>query len=103
MTGLLFSKRAVASILTYTLFCAFFLTTWSRYSYGGYSATIQEGRAGAEEMLKKRGASSISIAFVADGRVVWTQVTDVNYFSLLTTIKIPGFQLSRKSVPFGGR
>jgi len=30
-------------------------------------------------------------------------VTDVNYFSRLTTIKIPGLPLSRKSVSFGGR
>ncbi len=38
-----------------------------------YSATIAEGRAAANEILEQTGASSMTVGFYADGRIVWTE------------------------------
>ncbi len=38
-----------------------------------YSATIAEGHAAATDMMAQTGASSISLALVANGQIVWTE------------------------------
>ncbi len=38
-----------------------------------YSATIRDGRAAAKAVLKQTGATSLSLALVSNGRVVWRQ------------------------------
>ncbi len=38
-----------------------------------YNATIAEGTTAANEMLEQTGSASVSVAFVADGKVVWAE------------------------------
>ncbi|MFO8089896.1 MAG: hypothetical protein R6U13_08680 [Desulfatiglandaceae bacterium] len=38
-----------------------------------YTATIEEGRTAAKEILDKTGANSMIVGFCADGRIVWTE------------------------------
>ena len=42
-------------------------------SSNDYSATIAEGRSAANDMLVQTGASSISVAFVANEQVIWAE------------------------------
>ncbi len=42
-------------------------------SQPAYGATVEEGRLAANETLQQTGASSISVGFFADGRIVWTE------------------------------
>ena len=38
-----------------------------------YAVTIRDGRAAAKAVLKQTGATSLSLALVSNGRVVWRQ------------------------------
>jgi len=74
MTSRLFSRRSLVTGLLYAFFCTFFLAACGDGSSDSYLATIQEGRAAAKKMLEKTGgASSLSLAFVADGCIVWSE------------------------------
>jgi len=64
----------------YRIFCLFFLALCLSYSSVAaasspfpYNAAITEGRAAAEEIMKKTGASSISLAFIDKERLVWQE------------------------------
>lgn len=54
-----------------------------------YPATIEEGRAAARSMLEQTGASSISVAFVADGGLVWAETFSQEVDSKNTPPRIP--------------
>jgi len=75
MIGHPFYRRILMLAPVCTIFFAFFLAACgdNGESAGTYPATIVEGRAAVEDMLKQTGASSISLAFVADNRIVWSE------------------------------
>lgn len=49
----------------------------SSSSSTNYSGTIDQGRAAVEEVMEATGASSISLAFIDGGRVVWAETFGV--------------------------
>lgn len=63
------------------LFCFFVLLTALMGCPGGsgtvpiYQATINEGRAAIRDVMAESGASSISVAFVEDSRIIWSEAT----------------------------
>ncbi len=75
MIGHPFYRRILMLTPICTLFFALFLAGCgdNGESAGNYPATIIEGRTAVEDMLKQTGASSISVAFVADNRIVWSE------------------------------
>jgi CubicO group peptidase (beta-lactamase class C family) len=57
-----------------TIFCILSLAGCSSdSSYSPYSATIAEGRAATLKIMRDTGASSISLAFVDGGKLVWAE------------------------------
>ena len=74
MTSRLFSRRPLVTVLLYAFFCPFFLAACGDGSSDSYLATIQEGRAAAKKMFEKtHPPSSLSLAFVADDHIVWSE------------------------------
>jgi CubicO group peptidase (beta-lactamase class C family) len=74
MRNFLSSRCFYATVVLYAFFCMSFLVACNDGgSFNDYSATIRQGRMAAEEMMEKTGASSLSLAFVADNRVAWTE------------------------------
>jgi CubicO group peptidase (beta-lactamase class C family) len=70
-----FYRRILMLTPVCTLFFALFLAGCGDNGEpaGNYPATILEGRTAVEDMLQQTGASSISVAFVADNRIVWSE------------------------------
>jgi CubicO group peptidase (beta-lactamase class C family) len=75
MIGYPFYRRILMPVYVCTLFFAFFLAACgdNGETAGDYPATILEGRAAVDDMLQQTGASSVSLAFVADNRIVWSE------------------------------
>ncbi len=74
MTNFVSCRCFHATAVLYVFFCLSFLVACNDDgSSSDYSGTIRDGRAAAEEVLEQTGASSLSLAFVADDRVVWTE------------------------------
>jgi len=59
--------------ILFLTFCLFYSSAAASSSAFPYNAAITEGRAAVQEIMKKTGASSVSLAFIDKERLVWQE------------------------------